>query len=423
MLLDVPLALSFMYIFFIHNIFGWGWLHEKPFLLFCSTVGLLYLLVDGLPFIRHEKVQLGIKTFLLLLFMLVAVGGTTWNLIGLRNRSLDSNYISDSGLQVELAGKFILEKENPYVKDYDATTLAKWPYADEAGRTVNPALYHNVIPPFLIFVATAGFRVFSRFFGFFDIRLVYLVAYVSLIILGWIKYRLHKQLLLFLILVCMNPLFILNLIKGTNDVVVVALLLWSLFFLEKNNSIFSAILLGIAFATKQTAWFAAPFYFLYSYQLTGKKGIRLFSLISILVGFAFYAPFLLDNFDRTFRSIIFYPTSHTSGDITTHPIEGFGFGQIIYTLGWVPSIYTNFPFWLFQLLCGGIMIIALFLRQRKHISGSTILSSIAVLTGIVWFFNRYFLESHLAYLLVLLAAASLWQTNTDTLPSNTKKRH
>lgn len=418
MLLDASLALSFIYIFFIHNIFGWGWLHEKSFLLFCSSIGLLYLVVDTLLRPKGEKIEVGIKTVLLIVFVAVAVGGTTWNLIGLRNRSLDTNYISDSGLQVELAGKFILEKENPYVKDYDATSLAKWPYADEAGRTVNPALYHNVIPPFLIIAATVGFRVFSRFFGFFDIRLVYLAAYVSVLILGFIKYKLHRRLLIFLILVCMNPLFTINLIKGTNDIVVLALLLWSIFFIEKKNSIAAAVLFGIALATKQTAWFVVPFYFLYSHYIFEKRKFFIFVGVSIFVGFIFYAPFLFNNFERTFRSLIFYPTSHTSGNITTHPIEGFGFGQIIYAMGWVPSIYASFPFWILQLVIGGSTMVMLLLRQRKRMSGSTVLSSAALVTGVVWFFNRYFLESHLAYLLVLLAAASVWEFDEKKIKDN-----
>lgn len=408
MFLDVSIGLSFIFIFFISNIYGWGFLHEKQFLLFSSSLGMLYFLLSCINCQKIEKTVTVAKVILLLLFIGVSVFAVTWNLIFLRNRSLDINYISDSALQTELAGKFVLDGENPYVKDYDTTSLAKWPYADEVGRTVNPALYHNVIPPFLIVASAAGFRVFSRIFGFFDVRIIYLTAFLFVIVLGFIKYRLN-HLLLFLILMCMNPLFNINLIKGTNDVVVFSLLLWSLFLLEKKKIVISALLLGISLATKQTAWFAIPFYFFYSLRLYGKSGLRNFATISLLVGFAFYAPFILNNFDRTFRSLMFYPTSHTAGNATTHPIEGFGFSQYIYTLGFVQSIYSDFPFFLFQSLSGIGATVLLFLKYRRHITGSGVLLSTALLTSVIWFFNRYFLETHLAYILVLVSAVYLWR--------------
>lgn len=409
MLLDTSIGLSFIYIFFISNIYGWGFLHEKLFLLFASSTGMIYLLLSCLNFPKIERIVIAAKAALLLLFIGISVFAVTWNLIFLRNRMLDINYISDSALQAELAGKFVLDGKNPYVKDYDATTLAKWPYADEAGNTINPALYNNVIPPFLVIASAAGFRIFSRVFGFFDIRLIYLTALFSLIMLAFVKHKLNRSLLIFLILVCMNPLFNINLIKGANDVVILALLLWSLFLLEKKKIFIAAVLLGISLATKQTAWLVVPYYFLYSFRLYGVRRLINFAGISLVVGFAFYLPFLLDNFNRIFQSLIFYPTSHIAGNPSIHPIEGFGFSQYLYALKFVPSIYANFPFWLFQLTAGAITTTLLFLKYKKKITGSGVLFSAATITGIVWFFNRYFLETHLAYLVVLIAAAYVWQ--------------
>jgi uncharacterized membrane protein len=408
MFLDSPLALSFIYIFFIHNIFGWGWMHDKFFFIFAVCIGLIYLFLDGLAVFKKNKAFTVIKIIIILLFLGISVFGVTINLIFLRSRITDVSYISDSALQTEIAGRFILLGENPYVKSYANTSLANWKYFDAAGRTVNPALYNNVTPPFLIYSSALGFRIFSRLIGLFDIRILFLFAYFLVIILGFVRFKLSKYLLLFLILVCMNPLFNLNLVKGTNDIVTIAILLWSLFFLERKNILFSSILLGVSLATKQTAWFAVPFYFLYVFQKFGSRNFKKFFLISLAVGLIFYLPFLLSDFQHAFSSLIFYPLGNSSLDIVGHPIEGYGFSQLLYTTGSIKSIYTVYPFWIYQLIVGIALTAFLLFMQRKTISPASVLYSCALLTGGVWFFNRYFLETHLAYILVLIGAAAVW---------------
>lgn len=408
MLLDSSIAISFIYIYFVHNIFGWGWMHEKFFFIFSVCVGLTYLLLDGLAVFKKNKTFTIAKIAIILLFLGVSVFGTTINLIFLRSRITDVSYINDSALQAEIAGRFVILGENPYVKSYAKTSLANWKYFDAAGRTVNPALYSNVTPPFLILASAAGFRIFSRLIGLFDIRILFLFAYFLVILLGFIRFRLSKYLLLFLILVCMNPVFNLNLIKGTNDIVIVALLLWSLFFLERKNILLSSVLLGVSLATKQTAWFAIPFYFLYVFQKFESKNFKKFSLISLAVGLIFYLPFLLNDFQHVFNSLIFYPLGNSSLDIVGHPIEGYGFSQLLYTAGFIKSIYTVYPFWIYQLIVGITLTAFLLFMQRKNISPASILYSSALLTGGVWFFNRYFLETHLAYILVIIGASAVW---------------
>ncbi len=40
-----------------------------------------------------------------------------------------------------------------------------------------------------------------------------------------------------------------------------------------------------------------------------------------------------------------------------------------------------------------------------------LLASYAASLSVVWFFNRYFLETHVSYLLVLYALSFLWSKN------------
>lgn len=408
MFLDSPIALSFIYIFFTHNVFGWGWIHEEFFFIFSVCIGLTYLFLDGLVVFKKNKAFTIAQIFVILLFLGISVFGATINLIFLRSRITDVSYITDSALQTEIAGRFILLGENPYVKSYENTSLANWKYYDTAGRTINPALYHNVIPPFLIVSSALGFRILSRLIGLFDIRILLLFFYFSVIALGAIRFKLSKYLLLFLILVCMNPIFNINLIRGTNDIAVVALLLWSLFFLERKNILLSAVIFGLSLATKQTAWFAIPFYFLYVFHKYESKMFKKFSLISLIVGIIFYLPFLFNNFQSVFSNLVFYPLGNLSLDITGHPIEGFGFSKLLYAAGYIKSIYATYPFWIYQLIAGITLTAFLLFIQRKNISPASVLYSSALLTGGVWFFNRYFLDSHLAYILVLIGASAVW---------------
>jgi hypothetical protein len=154
-------------------------------------------------------------------FIAVGVFIATSYSIYLRQKTAVTGFISDSALQTEIAGRFLLLGKNPYSESYVNTDLKKWSYSDEAGNTDNPALYHNVIPPFLISLSAVGFRTFSRFFGWFDIRVVFLAAYAALIALGFFKFRLSEHLVLFLVLVCLNPMFLIAFIAGSNDVVII----------------------------------------------------------------------------------------------------------------------------------------------------------------------------------------------------------
>ncbi|MBI4079370.1 MAG: hypothetical protein HY429_03685 [Candidatus Levybacteria bacterium] len=64
-MLDTPIAIAFIYIFFISNIFGWGYLHEPYYFIFSSTIAILYLLSDSLAFFKLTRFTTIVKIFLL----------------------------------------------------------------------------------------------------------------------------------------------------------------------------------------------------------------------------------------------------------------------------------------------------------------------------------------------------------------------
>ncbi len=408
MSIDVPLIAVFVYVFIKSNLFGKGLLQEGRDITFLIFAVLAYPLLDLFLFLTKKAWLKKVKILLLLAFVLFVSLGVSIDIMALRDKIHPANYINDSALQTEIAGRFLLLKKNPYVEPYTQTDLAKWTYYDSAGNTVNPALFTNVTPPLIIVLSSLGFRVFSQMFGWFDIRVFILAAYLSIIYFGLLRFGLKEKLLLFLALVCFNPLFLIETISGANDVIILALLIWCLFFLEKKKFILSGLLLGAAVASKQTAWFAVPFFALYAWQQAKRTGFKYFVIASLATALPFYLPFFLWNSSALINSLVFYVSGASQTDFLIHPIEGYGFGRLLLAWGKLKTIYDQFPFWLYQLGLGGPLMLALLYLQKKKMTAVGLIASYAICLGVIWFFNRYFLEAHLAYLLVLISLAFIW---------------
>jgi hypothetical protein len=414
MSIDIPLVISSLYLFFVSNTYGWGLFQDRTYIVFVVVIGILYLLTHGLTLLRKTTLALTIKIILLLLFTCVTVFAGSQSFMLLRQKTSVVGFINDSGLQTEIAGRYLLLGKNPYVENYVNTDLAKWKYKDDIGNTKNPALYSNVTPPFMIVASALGFKIFSRLLGWFDIRFILLPAYATLIILGFVKFGPKQNLLIFLILVCLQPLFLESMMQGSNDIVVVTLLLWGLYFLEKKKLLLSGIFLGLSIATKQTAWFIAPFYFIYLYQNNNTKHLRTFFTPYVLTAAAFFLPFIIWNFPALVSNIILYSSYHPLGTLPIHPVEGYGFSYLLYSLGYIHSIYAQYPFWIYQLIFGAIVLVTgVWLQIKKRFDLSYILYAATALTLVIWFFNRYFLVSHVAYILVMIAAAYTWMPQTE----------
>ncbi len=409
--IDVPLVAAFIYIFVKENIFGWGLLQDYRFIVFAILVVLGYLLADVFLSLTQKAWLRKVKIFLLLFFILFLIFGVSTNIIALRRVTHPATYINDSALQTEIAGRFLLLKINPYVESYTETDLAKWPYRDEASKTLNPALFVNVTPPLMIVGSAVGFRIFSQVAGWFDIRILILTGYLLLLLIGYLKFGLKNRFLLFLTLVCLNPIFLLGAISGSNDVVVLVFLLGSLLLLEKKKYTWSGFLLGAAVACKQSAWFAVPFFLLFVWQQAKRKDFRRFFLAGLAMILLFYLPFLVWNPVALFNNLVFYVTGSSSGEMIIHPIEGYGFGQLLLAWGKLETIYDQFPFGIIQLILGVGLILFLLFLQRKKMAPAGLLASYAASLSVVWFFNRYFLETHVSYLLVLYALSFLWSKN------------
>ena len=94
-------------------------------------------------------------------------------MIVLRETGKPFTYVHDGAIMVEEAARKLLAGQDPYVADYLDTPLFYWPMLN------NPALYHFTYFP-LFFLVTAPFvALFDHFRVFFDVRYLYLPAFVA----------------------------------------------------------------------------------------------------------------------------------------------------------------------------------------------------------------------------------------------------
>lgn len=403
MSLDIFLFAFSIYTFITLNFFGWEFLHDKRYIALVLGLVVLYVISRSSPIIR---------LLLLLTFIGVTVYWGSIQLMLVRHKTSVAGFINDSGVQVEVGGRLLLLGKNPYSEIYEHTDLALVSFLDDAGGTKNPALYHNAYPPFILMLSAFGFRLASQIFGFFDIRMVFLIFYTALLLFGFVKFGLSERLLLYLILVAINPLFLNSMMQGSNDVIILSLFLWGLWSIEQKRYRWAGILLGLAVAAKQTVWIVLPFLLLYALVNKRKGLVDKFLLPMGLVAGLVYAPFIAWDAKALFENLILY----MSGSLpSSYPINNFGFGTALVAMGIVKTIYDYYPFWMWQ-GAGGLMYLVLFWKvYRRGIDAHHILIGYGTLLTIIWFFNRFMNFSYLAFILVILAIAYLWDDTSAHL--------
>ncbi|OGG29745.1 hypothetical protein A2973_04300 [Candidatus Gottesmanbacteria bacterium RIFCSPLOWO2_01_FULL_49_10] len=403
--LDGIIVLSSVTSYLVYNRWGWGILHDIQYIASALSLAAVYAVAS---FHNQEK-WLYVRLFLLLAIISMMVVYPTLSIMALRRKSPAYSFVSDSALQIEIAGRYILLGLNPYDSTYVNTDLAQWNYRDDAGNTINPALYTTVYPPLLLLSSAAQYAILSRFLGWSDIRILYLIAFVSVVALAIYRFRVTSRLFLFLALGIANPLFVSNFTQGANDIVPLALLLWAVFSIDRQRYLVAGTLLGLAFASKQTAWLSLPFILYYVWRMHHKKPFFLTSISFLVSSSIVYIPFLVWNAPSLIRSLFLYVAASPASHVPIHPIEGIGLSMLLYKLHVIPTLYSSFPFWILQSIALVAVGIAFLHANKTHVTSRSVLWYIALCSTVVWFFSRYFLEPHAAYLVALFGCAFTWQ--------------
>jgi len=388
---------------------------------------LLYFLVDLLA---PSRWRTRLKWLLLIGVILTAVFLPTGKLILLRQQSGPASYTHDGGvIQTEATIQFLLAGENPYVEDYTQTPMAEWGFGKY--RT---ALYHYPYLPWT-FLFSAPFYLLGQAVGFYDQRLVYLLLLAIALALAPRLTSGSRARLALVAFLALNPIMALDVIFGQNDVFILSWILLSLVswqaWRQSADSphprtwllILSALLYGLACASKPTAWFFAPFYGLllvsdrlelatdgWGGLLRAVPRILLRALPALVVFALLLLPYILWDPGAFYDDV--WRWSSGQGE-TGYQIWGWGFSNFVLALGWVPDRFALWPFWLTELLVALPLLIWFLWRQQR---ANTLVNAswhYGVFLFAFFYASRFLNENYLGYILAFLALAIFRQIGMD----------
>jgi len=366
---------------------------NTPYWLF----GLIFLLLGINLFLRKDKHRIILTWGVILL----TIGSVYCSSIIVRSQVAPVHGVHDIILQLEAATRYLIRGINPYVADYFGTPLENWHYSDTA---INPALYHFVMPPFYLLSFLPFYYFGAHFFSIVDGRLPLFFAFVGiLLILHKVVAKQDKALALALF--AFNPATLSFFLEGRSDFQMFWWLLASLYILGRKSFVWSGILMGLAFATKQSAWPIFPLYVAYLYFSTSKfsliKGVLSFTVAFGLVTL----PFLLWDARAFFDSTILY----LSGSLpTSYPISGYGIGMVLNQFGLIKDLQQYFPFWILQLVIGLPVLVYLIYQLHKQPTVRNLLLFYGIFLFVFWYMSRYFNNSHVGFLTSIFIVAYFW---------------
>jgi hypothetical protein len=307
-----------------------------------------------------------VKLSIVILAVSVAVVLPAISMIILRQSTSPHRYIHDGALQTELSIEYLLQGKNPYAEDFRNTPLAAWQWDDaDLGVAENPALDHNAYLPFTFVLPIPLYALLTRVLGWYDQRIVYLLLFFCAF---WPLARHAQQLerkLSLLILFGLNLFMAPYTAWGGNDAVVLFWLVLSSCLLLGNRTTLSALSLGLACASKQTAWLFVPFFLTYVWAKApaGEKiGALRKSYPLFLIPLLLVLPFLLWSPSAFLDDTFFYMSGQSA---SSYPIRGVGVGSLLLAMGMVSDAHAYFPFTLLQLASCLPLLIFLLRRQTS----------------------------------------------------------
>jgi Gpi18-like mannosyltransferase len=270
-----------------------------------------------------------------------------------------------------------------------------------------PGLIHYPYLPMAFLPTVPVMAAFQAVTGWFDQRLIYLALQAGTLVVVGFLVRPAADKLLALMLVGLNPILANDLIYGYNDVFPLAFVALATLFLARRRHYPAALSLGVALATKLTAWPVAPFFLLAMWPpkrlpaagLARYYGPRLLLLALPLLATAL--PYALADFRNFYDDVWLYNTGAAALDPV--PIKGWGLANLVLLWGWVPSTTSPFPFWLPQLIVGLPLLLGLLWAQRRHNTAGAALLTSGVFLLVYFLLSRTMNANYLGFDLSLLA--------------------
>jgi len=376
----------------------------------------IYFFASVRPSRRGDALKLGIVVgFAILFFLLPAISDMAARAeMGLQSEGRYVAFPHDGGvLQTEAATGFLLSGANPYAARYGDTEMVRSHHSRPGlwrnlGFRENPAFGFFPYPPATLFVSVPFYGIGHGLLGWYDQRVVHIVAFI---LLGFLAYRLPRRESLrlpFLALVLLSPFHVKYFIEGYNDILCALFLLAAIFATRERHDRAGALLLGIACGLKQFAWLLVPLYLAYLYARApgGTHGERarsvwgkswpLFASTAII-----FLPFLVWGPARLVHCLI-----TAQGTIFPFRSGSLGLSNFLILFGLVESPRQPFPHWLFYLL----LVLPVAAYGAWKVVGrptvSAMLTGYAFLLFVFLFVSRFFAFNYL-WLLFLVAACAL----------------
>lgn len=371
---------------------------------FCLLI--LYIFFDIWPRISQERRYQAKMAIVICIVFTTVIALSVFSIL-LRQVTGPASFSHDGGvIQTEETIKYVLSGKNPYVEDYVDTPMADW------GIEFRTALYHYPYLPWTFLFSTPFYLLSQSILGWYDQRFVYLILFVALLFLAPRLARERDQRLCLVMVLGLNPIMGSDVIFGQNDVFVLAWVLFSIYLLQRGHLTWSLVMLGLACASKPTAWFLIPFYLLYLVRQEGfVQGADLKSLAVtlfrktvplILVLALLLLPFAVWDFDALFDDV--WRWSSGTAEVP-YQITGWGLANLVLALGLVQSRLDYFPFWIPELLVCLPLLAVLLWRQWTRNSISSMLYHYAFLALAFMYTSRFMNENYLGYILAVLALA------------------
>jgi hypothetical protein len=137
--------------------------------------------------------------------------------------------------------------------------------------------------------------------GTYNVLPLYLLCYLGLVALGWATVR--KELRPWIIVLALANISMWSSVVGGNlDVLTVLFLVMAWLWRERGWQ--SAVVLGLAIACKQPAWFFVPFYIILVYRMYGLKEVFLRVALTGVIALALNLPFILWNPQAWFAGVM-----------------------------------------------------------------------------------------------------------------------
>jgi Gpi18-like mannosyltransferase len=388
------------------------------------TIGLVlaYVLIDavGTPDAKpgrsaNETTSLPhFRVKLALVFAIIAstVIAQSLYLVSLRHVAGPASYTHDGGvIQTEEAIKFILQGKNPYVEDYTKTPMAEW------GLDLRTALYHYPYLPWTFVFSLPFYQFGTAVIGWFDERLVYLTLFVLMLVMATRLSANRSATLAIVMVLGLNPIMGSDVIFGQNDSFVLFWLVAALWAAGRTRPTlrgFSPILFALACASKPTAWFLVPFFFLFwagegSDANEGTRSANAVGRLRRLVPFAVVMavvvlPFVLWD-PYNFYDDVWAWSAGTSP--TAYQIRGWGLSNFVLALNLVPTRVAYFPFWIPEALVAVPLFIVLLRRQWLENTLANVAWHGGVLLFAYAYASRFLNENYLGFIVGLLLLGAL----------------